>query len=506
MTRIINRSRCCLISIVTFTGLIMHGLSMSDVNATELGKELLTGGVPQASSQADDQTYIRTILIRPKTATRTLSSPLFPSRERIQNGAAAPIFLRQNFEATHQMKVFRENYKRKDFEVELSDLDVAAIRHGTPLQLGELRRAAFRSHAGWEYPLQEEPVGFILLPDVAESRLYSTALVSSARADIREGKLADAADKICIALGLARHVGETPFMLCKLVQKAQVDRVLFAVEELMQHPAGENQFWALSSLPRPMVPILDALQMEAATIAKTFPALAKPDSRLSEDEWAQTAEEAQTFLRWGDESGMLPQPNTAESAKWFAADWAARSRKKLPDLRPEWKEKIRNMCDAEVGLRYWYERCKSIIDRQIAPATLEYSLAIPLLAAEEEAFHDEVADESVVRLSTTSLLTSWLGLVRSIAFLDQRIALLRGIESIRDWSSKHDGKLPKSLDELDLPVSTDCVTNLPFSYSRAADGKSATLHGTVLSWENRTADGKKTPVRFGYRYELRLVE
>ena len=92
------------------------------------------------------------------------------------------------------------------------------------------------------------------------------------------------------------------------------------------------------------------------------------------------------------------------------------------------------------------------------------------------------------------------------AFADQRVALLRTIEAVRDWSSKHEGKLPESLEQLDLPVPRDCIANAPLKYERAADGQSAILSGAEVAIPLRQAEGESIVVRRGFRYVLKLVE
>lgn len=462
----------------------------------------LTGGLPRTSGSDSDAVTVRTILIRPKAAQPSLESPFFPSRDKLQRGAAAPIFLRQNFEATQAMKVLRETYQRGDVFKSLDDLDVAAVRAGTPLRLAELRRAAFREQAGWEYPLHEERPAFILLPDVQESRLYVQALVLGARADIKEGKLTDAADKICIATGLAKHIGETPFVVCRLVQKSHLDAALFAIEELLQHPAAANHYWSLAALPRPLISVLDVMQVESRMLAATYPELAKIDSHLTVAEWERMAGEVVELLRASDETLRLPKGGTPEANEMLQA-WVRRSRERLPRLRPEWGERMAEMGDAEVGLRYWFERCREREKQHFAWAALEPSAALSRLAASEEALALDAADEPPVRLTTAPAATS---LLRSSTLLEQRVGLLRTIEAIRDWSARHAGTLPPTLADLDLPIPRDPVTDAPFTYVRGEDGRTATLGGTPLDFSRPAAGGGKQAGKIGYRYELRRAD
>ena len=102
-----------------------------------------------------------------------------------------------------------------------------------------------------------------------------------------------------------------------------------------------------------------------------------------------------------------------------------------------------------------------------------------------------LADELPVKLVCGPPFGPSIGFVTSAASLQQHIDLIRTIESIRDWSARNGGKLPKTLQELELPAPVDCIVNKPFSYSLSSDGRSATLEGAVV--ENR-----------GFKYELEL--
>jgi hypothetical protein len=60
--------------------------------------------------------------------------------------------------------------------------------------------------------------------------------------------------------------------------------------------------------------------------------------------------------------------------------------------------------------------------------------------------------------------------------LEQRIALLRHVEALRMYAADHGGKLPATLDEIDLPLPVDPFTGKPFRYELKDD--TAQLRGT----------------------------
>ena len=127
----------------------------------------------------------------------------------------------------------------------------------------------------------------------------------------------------------------------------------------------------------------------------------------------------------------------------------------------------------------------------MAWALLDFHEAIPKLLELRLKHEHELADELPVKLVCGPPFGHSIGFVTSAASLQQHIDLIRTIESIRDWSAKNGGKLPNTLQELDLPAPVDCILNKSFAYGLSLDGHSATLQGAIV--ENR-----------GFKYELEL--
>jgi hypothetical protein len=72
-------------------------------------------------------------------------------------------------------------------------------------------------------------------------------------------------------------------------------------------------------------------------------------------------------------------------------------------------------------------------------------------------------------------LPSYWKVRRAQGRLEQRISLLRHVEAIRMYAANHDGRLPESLDAIDLPLPVDPFTGKPFRYAK--DGNTAHLRG-----------------------------
>ena len=436
-----------------------------------------TGGMPTMDPPGTNVAF-RTIIVRPKIAVGSTASKLFPTQERLQHGNAAPIILRQNFEATQRQEALRKFYAKDYFSMPLHTLDAEEIIKLTPIGFGDLRRAAFRERAGWEYPIGEgtQPLMSVLLPDVQETRIYAKAIAVRARVDLRAGKVDEALDKLSIGLGLSKHVGETPFQVCKLVQSANATNIIGVIEELIQHPASENQYWNIAGVPSPFVDTKPALQLEAFMWPKSILQLADLDSISTESQWQSLVKKIMTY----SDLGELSEASVFEG-------WTSLARERLPAIWKNEERPVQSMSDSEVWVRYWHMRTQMLTDECMSWGLLDFHQAIPKLIELRDRREKELADELPVKIAFEPPLK----LVIAAALLQQHIRLIQSIESIRDWSGKNGGALPKTLLDLDLPAPLDCVVNKPFVYILSADGKTARLSGAVV--ENR-----------GFQYELEL--
>lgn len=439
-----------------------------------------TGGLP-VETNGDIFEETRTLILRPQMATQEFSSRLFPSADRRQSGNAAPIYLRSNFEAVSSLAKLHKLRNADIFDVPLEKLDLQFVDENAAFRIDELRRAAYRENSGWEYPFDEIPTWDITLPDVSGSREYATALAAKARACIKRGELEEAEDLICILNGLGRHIGDTPLFVCQDVVASHQRLSRFAFEELIQHPDSSNYYWDLAHVEGLSKQVRRAVQMEMAYLNKTFPRFREMEGIHDEEAWSRLLIDVyDRILKDFDPlpQKFLPERGSEEYAK-FMKDWSAQSRTRFQRIHPELKDSMEKMSDPEIGLRYLWERTEEISKRVAAPVMLELPMALSRTAETEKAILAECEDDLLVKAAALSLY-SQQGYVEVVARSEQSIAILQTVEAIRDWSATHDGRLPETLDELDLPAPLDPAVNSPFRYVLADDRRNATLRTSAV--------------------------
>lgn len=435
----------------------------------------------------------RELHLRPRAEVPDRNNRFFPRSDELIEGEGAAIFLRMNSEATSRLQALRQISMNSYDDRALEDLSAAEIRGLQCIDRNEMRRFVNRSRAGWNYPFQEEPWAGILLPDAQETRSYVRAMIAFGRASIIEGDIPQAEEWIRYSWGMARHVRETPLMVTRLVSAAQASMALDAIEELIQHPQASNYYWDLANIPRPFINMAETTQMESQMWVRTIPGLGRMDSFESKEDWEELASEIFGWLQ--GQNNDAPRWGTPEGMELWDA-WTETARKNLHRIVPERVASMKSMSDAEVGIRYLWGLIEEFHTLENS-MSLEPHLAIPRANAMLRSWRVSQKDEPLLGMCLD--FSYWPSGMGYFVLLDQRIAILRIIESIRDWSSHHGGALPRSLEILDLPVPMDPASQRPFEWMLSEDGREGELSGSVIETLEKDRD---EPRLLGCRYRL----
>ena len=84
--------------------------------------------------------------------------------------------------------------------------------------------------------------------------------------EIAEGKYDEAVRTLQNGYALARDVGRGPTLIHGLVGTAIAEIMTDRIRELIQQPHGPNLYWALSTLPRPLVDFRPGFEAEVYTL------------------------------------------------------------------------------------------------------------------------------------------------------------------------------------------------------------------------------------------------
>lgn len=408
---------------------------------------------------------------------------LLPDEAEIKAGNAVPILLRMPWEQNHY---FNGDAYRDIGEWMTRPLDSAEWQkfpEAFPnVFYDEMKRAAYRRDAHWEYPIGETTAYFILLPDVQGlRRLAGFGMAGKARYHVSRREFDEARECILVGLANGRHIAQTPFYVNQLVAATVCRMMLEQTLDLVAQKESPNLYWALSALPASLVQLDRTALFEADLLSSSFAAATDQDQSPGEAEWKKMLELLMEML---SVQGKTP-------AIYLNAQ---RAREELPRLLDVSDERVAAMSDDEATVR-WYVRRRAAYDQRVAAIQcLNPREALPRfwqLRAEAE------ADRLIPREQQIDPLQVYL----NVWSLNRRIQALRVIEAVRDYLADRGGKLPATLDEIQsVPIPLDPLTDLSFVWS--VEGRTAVLRTPDLPQQLAPREAGLFPdqmVQFEYR-------
>ncbi|HNS22831.1 MAG TPA: hypothetical protein PKH24_20195 [Sedimentisphaerales bacterium] len=347
----------------------------------------------------------------------------------------------------------------------------------------------------WEYPIREEGLR-CATPDWSGYRMLSRVLALEVRLQAADGDFQGAIQTLRIMLAMAKDVGNGPLSLQNAVGYGLAGRAIQEIESFVQKPGAPNLYWALTSLPSPLIDMRLSLQAESGAIYVDLPELKRVDNEvLTNDE---------VMRIWNMAAGVFsPAPSSLEQTAMKLAITTS-AMKLYPTARQHLLEQgktiqeIQSLPNLYVVLAYQHERACRLRDMMLKWCNVPYWQAVPGLKADERIWQEDMgrirSDWDMIAAAFENNMPYFRWTFFAGTCRERDIAMLRCVEAIRLYAAGHKGALPKSLDDIaDVPIPLDPLYGRPFSF-RMADGK-AILESAVPPGEN---------VRWGTRYEITL--
>ena len=319
---------------------------------------------------------------------------LLPLNSELKEGNAVPIYLRLVHEQNDAArKYWTETPKPwNGMPVDKIPLDEARrFLQDHRRLLRQFDLGARRRTAEWNYTLDEGNVIGILMPDMQQMRNYVPMLILQARVAIAEGDFARAAHHLETGFAVSRHVGEGPFLVNSLVAIALASQFAGTVADLVERPGAPNLYWALTALPRPLIDLRRAQDLEFRFVESAFPELDDLDR-----ERTPSIGTASCGASGRSSGGLSMEGNPPKLPDWYPKDSAPEDpAAKSPDL-PAARDfvartnglsadKVEAMSPAQVLLLYIVGTCREDWDDWYRAAYLPYPQARPLFEAATQA-------------------------------------------------------------------------------------------------------------------------
>jgi hypothetical protein len=442
--------------------------------------------------RADQTTSISETLIRlsvsPAPAPRpALRYRLLPELKEMNPGNPILGYMRCMLE---QQRFFFDKeafeHREKLLAMPLKELPAQELQDYGRFALRQTDRAARLDNPDWQILLKFKSDGInLLLPEVQQIRGLARALVVRFRAEIALGRFDDAIRTAQTMFAMSRHLGEHPTFIGDLVGIAIANMTIGPLEEMLEQPGCPNLFWALTSMPSPLVSLEKGMEGERLIMWWVFRDL--PAST------PMSAVQLKTFIASLDPLFDSAGGNTPKSSLRAWLDARTKDEKKLTAARhrlvecgiPE--ERLLRFPPDQVILldekRECDERSDDLFKTTILPIWQVEATIAQLKSNKEPALFADL------------LLPATQAVHRSRGRLEQRIALLRHVEALRAYAADHNGTLPAKLSDVSVPLPDDPFTGKPFRYE--VNGGSAHLRGSHPSGEEKN-------VHFNLHYEISL--
>ena len=345
----------------------------------------------------------------------------------------------------------------------------------------------------------------VMFNEIQPARQGTQFLGLKVKLELARNNYTEAAKWLTVGFQSAKHTGEAAFLIDMLVGLAMENRLLEVVEDWIARPDSPNLYWALTSLPRPLIDTRVVFEGEAMFTDKmvpdNFPVTAKP----------MTAEQANKMLderleKVKNPDKNLDPPDLTKLKKFLAKkDRAAyiefhfANAKKDLLARGHTAKGIDAMPPAQVLLLSGYEQYLELRDDQQKWICLPYPEAEAGLKRSVEK-HKKLQDENetdAVLAFNMLMLSDALGKIySSSARTERKVAVLRVIEAIRLHAAATNGQLPAKLSNITVvPVPDDPLRGKPFDYTRT---------GTTFTLSAPTPFGEE-PGRYNTQsYEITL--
>ncbi|XZE32121.1 hypothetical protein SH501x_002857 [Pirellulaceae bacterium SH501] len=456
----------------------------------------------------------RSLVLHPMAETvPALRIRLLPEAFHVKPGNAATYYLKamgffeQNAARDELSRLLREAAsKAKEEGKELADMPPYSYLDMPPSELPVeevhkylelfrfqpflLEEARMRSVFEMDRNIKESdnPIGY-LLPEIQTMRDLARIQSIRCRLAIAEGKTDDAIRVLSQQFALARHLGQDDFIISGAVGIAIASIAQSDALHVVQQADCPNLYWAIATMPDPLVSFGKSISIEANFIEMQFKAWRsiteepKPDS-FWEDVIQQFATYTEDFPveppedRGLDGSettfGSLSRENRkAAIRKAIEAEHTA-ARLYLIDQCGMTKEQVEQYGNAQatfLAMKLHYERSRDEYFKWLYAPT-------PDCLRNLENVEARMADQKNHPLGRwtrmpCSLLPSLIGIKKASIRLQQNLAIVKAVEGIRMYGASHQGALPADLSQLPVPATLDPATMAPLEYR--VDGATATL-------------------------------
>jgi len=456
---------------------------------------------PEAQPNANTPVY--KLKIKPKAEpSPALRYTLYPEVRTQVNGNAAQGYYRAFSPEWMSYRNDKEYSKKQDkwLSVPLKELDEKEINIPQGM-LTQLHESALKTYCDWDMLAKLRKDGIsMLLPDLQGMREFGRALSIDCRVQLKKGEIDKALTDIRTGLTLSHHLGEGPTLIQGLVAVAAGTMMFPRIDELITHEKAPNLYWALTTLPQPLVDFRTGLGGEVLMIDNLFPGMRDmlyscKVTPIAQEEMMKVFPLLEQLNGGSDNKNSLKQM-LVQAALVLNIEAAKKSLLEHGITEPM----LTNITPLQIILMAEVLHYDKTYQNMIKWNSIPYPVArkrIKELDATIKKPETSVLSPFPLGTLSAMILPAVSRVMEAGPRMERRIAAFRIIEAIR-MQAAFDKAWPDSLEKITIvPVPTDPFTGKAFAFKK--EGKKITITALV-------PEGEKPLANNNFTYELELED
>jgi hypothetical protein len=347
----------------------------------------------------------------------------------------------------------------------------------------QIHEATYRDECRFDFRLQDlsgPPVVEFLLPEMQAFRTLGRQLQVRTRLAITEARYDDALESLHCTMQLGQACNSEKLLICGLIGAAITSTTIPELEAWIASPESPNLYWALATLPQPVLDFRPSMEFERRLPEMVLPVLKQVETaQRTPEEWRTAVEELLSQMDAFTAGAVSKESKQNERA---AFDQLVETR--LPAAREALiesgvtREKVESMAPGQVLLWQTKNACRYMGDEftkgAYLPASQQFDYYRELEARLQSEGYMKGPKEPIPLASI--LLPAIQKVLQTQTRLDRDFKAVQALEAIRAHaSSTHE--LPENLTDITAtPVPNNPFTNAPFEYFRQGNTAELKVH------------------------------
>jgi hypothetical protein len=327
----------------------------------------------------------------------------------------------------------------------------------------DMERAARFESCDWELPVREGGYIAMCIPDAQQLRLFAQLIQAKAHLEIAEGRYDDAVRTLQTGYALARHAAQGQTLIHGLIGMTIAGMMSDEVRQFIQQPDAPNLYWALSTLPRPLIDGRLGGEAESNMLCLQFPELRDIDKKnLSPEQWREL---------WNKvvEVNAIVGRSKSEMATTIAAVRSYPGAKRYLIEKGRAAAEVEAMPVGQVVLLHAVQVYDELKNEEFKWFFLPYS------ESREGWDRTERHWTEILSAHEPPLVFNWLLPACRTAKVAETncqwtLNMLRVFEAMRLYAAAHEGQWPNQLTDMtEVPIPRNPFDDRPFIYRRQGD-------------------------------------